>query len=106
MNRRAADALPRRHRSAKRASPCQTACVSRDLWTLLGLIVSGAAVPVVHLSLAFAVLRLNHLGWPMRIAGLLPPLTPFFAWRAGLRRPVVLWFFVLLCYAALRGLTS
>ncbi|MEM7447687.1 MAG: hypothetical protein AAF355_05535 [Myxococcota bacterium] len=80
--------------------------MSRDLWTLLGLIVSGAAVLVVHLRLAFAVLRLNHLSWPKRIAGLLPPLTPVFAWRAGLRRPAVLWFFVLLCYAVLRGLMS
>ena len=76
--------------------------VSRDAAFLSALIVSGAALLVLHLALLLRAVRARQLpGWARALA-LVPVVTPVIGWQAGARGLCVAWGTCGLLYAALR----
>jgi hypothetical protein len=77
--------------------------MTRDFALLATLTLLGALLLLVHLALLVRAVRAKQLRREWRLLALLPPATPFVAWRAGARVLTVLWAALLISYAILRS---
>lgn len=72
------------------------------MWQWLGLVLCSAGLAVVHFALVMRTARMLALTPAQRLLSVLvPPLTPFFAFRVGVRRRSVLWGVLLVVYVLL-----
>ena len=78
--------------------------MTRDLVVLSALVVIGAGLLVVHGLLMLRVARARSLPVPVRLVGLLPPVTPIVGWAAGARGLVVAWGLHCVVYGVLLAL--
>jgi len=72
------------------------------MWLLLSWIVVGAAALVAHVVLVWQVLGAGEQLGARRWWALLPPATPFLAFRAGRRWSIGVWGTLLVTYVVLR----
>ena len=69
---------------------------------LIGLVLFGALMPVMHLVTVRRAFADVHPWWK-RVLLFLPPATPYLAWTTGHRKVAALWVIVPLTYALLRA---
>ena len=70
---------------------------------LIALVVLCAAWIVVHVALVVRVMGVTGITTRERLFSLVPLVTPYLAWKSGLRRHVVLWACLIALYGALRA---
>lgn len=73
-----------------------------EAWLLVTMVLVGAAWLVVHVVTLVQALRAEDLETRWRVLALVPPATPFVAWKGGKRIAPALWLGVLVCYVVLR----
>ncbi len=76
--------------------------VTAAVWLLIGWILVGAALLVVHLVLLWLCVRAPNLSLAMKLLSLVPVATPVVGWVSGLRVQPILWVVLLGVYVALR----
>lgn len=76
-----------------------------DLGLWLGLVLSSAGLLWLHVVLVLRTARMPALTPAQRLLSVLvPPLTPVYAFRVGVRRRSVLWLVLLVVYVVLWSL--
>lgn len=70
----------------------------RDAVVLAMLVLGFATLVTTHVALAFSLLLFHPPRWRGAVALVVPVLGPFWGWRAGRRRTVVLWVTALAIY--------
>ncbi len=73
-----------------------------ETWMFVAVVVTGALWLWLHVALLGRILLDRDLSVALRLLAVLPPLTPYVAWRAGARTLTVLWAVSLLAYLGLR----
>lgn len=73
-----------------------------ETWLLIALILTGAALVVVHCILIWTALRASDLDWRWRALAFIPVLALPAAWKAGYRVWPIVWGVLLVGYAVLR----
>jgi hypothetical protein len=76
--------------------------VTEAVWLLIGWILVGAALLVIHLVCLWLCVRAPNLSLAMKALAFVPPATPVVAWASGLRTQPILWVVTLAVYIALR----
>jgi hypothetical protein len=81
------------------------AFVTRDMVVLVALVAAFATLVTVHVTLAFGLLR-RRPRWHAAVALVVPPLAPWWGWRAGMRVRTGIWLFAAPVYAVSLWLAS
>jgi len=78
--------------------------VVRDAIVLAMVVVGLATLVTTHLAIAWSLVERERPRWRGLVTLVVPPLAPWWGWRAGLRARTGLWIASLLAYAVGRAM--